>query len=71
MMPVQNWFSRRLERAADIFALKMTRNKDAFVSLMTKLSEKNLADPNPSKIVKFLFYTHPPISERIKLAEKF
>jgi len=69
--PLQNGFSRRLERGADLFALKVTRNRDAFISLMRKLAERNLADPNPPKLVKFLFYDHPPISERIQLAEKF
>ena len=59
------------EKDADIFALKTTQNKNAFISLMNKLAEKNLADPNPPEIVKFLFYDHPPISERVKLAEEF
>jgi len=70
-LPLQNWFSRKLEKEADIFALKTTRNKKAFVSLMEKLAKKNLADPNPPMLVKILFYTHPPVSERIKMAENF
>jgi len=71
VLPLQNAFSRKLEREADIFALKITKNKTAFISLMEKLARKNLADPAPSKIIKLLFYTHPPISERIALAETF
>ncbi|NQU95562.1 MAG: M48 family metallopeptidase [Candidatus Omnitrophica bacterium] len=67
--PLQNAFSRKLERKADLFALEVTQNPIAFISLMKKLASKNLADPNPSKFVKFMFYDHPPISERIKLAE--
>lgn len=69
ILPIQNAFSRKLEKDADLFALKITDNKPAFRSLMKKLAEKNLADPNPPKLIKFLFYSHPPISERIKLAE--
>jgi STE24 endopeptidase len=69
ILPLQNGFSRRLENSADLFALKVTKNNPAFISLMNKLAEKNLADPNPSKLIKLLFYDHPPISERIKLAE--
>jgi len=68
-LPLQNSFSRQLEKRADLFALKITGDKLAFISLMKKLAEKNLADPNPPKIIRFLFYDHPPISERIKLAE--
>ena len=68
-MPLQNGFSRKLETEADIFALEVTKNRSVFISLMRKLADRNLADPNPSKLVKFLFYDHPPIHERIKLAE--
>jgi len=71
LMPIQNAFSRVLERQADIFALSVTRDSEAYVSLMNKLATRNLSDPNPSKIVKFLFYSHPPISERISLAKSF
>lgn len=71
MMPAQNAFSRKLERDADLFALKATKNKKAFISLMNKLSDRNLADPHPMGLVKIFFYDHPPISERIKLAEDF
>jgi len=71
LSPLQSAFSRKLERESDLFALRVTQNKDAFISLMKKLAEKNLADPNPPKIVEFLFYDHPPISKRIKLAEEF
>lgn len=70
MQPIQNAFSRALETEADIFALRVIEDKSAFISLMQKLASKNLADPNPSKLVKFLFYTHPPISDRIQLAKK-
>ena len=70
-LPLQNGFSRKLEKEADAFALHATGNKAAFISLMKKLTEKNLADPNPPKAIKFLFYDHPPISERIRAAERF
>ena len=71
LMPLQNGFSRHLERNADLFALEAIQNRGVFISLMTKLAERNLADPNPPKLVKILFYDHPPVSERIKMAEKF
>jgi len=70
LQPIQNWYSRVLEKEADEFAVNVTKNKKAFISLMKKLAERNLADPNPSKIVKYLFYDHPPISERIRRYEK-
>ena len=71
ILPAQNGFSRALERSADLFALRTTGDKETFISLMRKLADKNLADPDPPKIIKFLFYSHPPISERIDMARKF
>ncbi|MFH1594093.1 MAG: M48 family metallopeptidase [Candidatus Omnitrophota bacterium] len=69
--PLSNAYSRKLERAADFFALNVTQDKESFISLMQKLAERNLADPNPPTIVKLLFYDHPPISERIRMASEF
>jgi STE24 endopeptidase len=71
LTPLQNAFSRKLEREADLFALRISGKKDVFISLMKKLAERNLADPDPSKLAKIFFYDHPPIAERIKFAEHF
>lgn len=68
ILPLQNGFSRKLEKDADVFALKVTGDRDAFISLMEKLANKNLADPNPSRIIRFIFYDHPPVRERIDMA---
>ncbi len=69
--PIHNAFSRKLEKEADIFSLRSLGKREVFISMMNKLAEKNLADPDPPKFVKFMFYTHPPINERIQLAEKY
>jgi STE24 endopeptidase len=71
LMPVVNALSRAQERAADRYALTTTRNVDAFVSAMKRLSQQNLAEEYPSKVVRFLFYSHPPIRERIEAAKAF
>jgi len=47
LMPVTNGYSRRRERAADIFALKALATREVFISCMAKLGEQNLADPEP------------------------
>jgi STE24 endopeptidase len=70
-MPIGPAFSRHMERQADKFALDMTHNKEAFISAMNKLAYINLSDPNPSPIIEFLLYDHPPISKRIKFAEEY
>ncbi len=70
-MPISPAFSRHMERQADRFALEMTQNKEAFISTMDKLAYINLADPNPSPVIEFLLYDHPPISKRIKFAQEY
>jgi STE24 endopeptidase len=71
MLPLAHALSRANERSADRFALQLTRNPDAFVSAMKRLGAQNLAEEDPSKIVQILFYSHPPIRERIAAAQAF
>jgi STE24 endopeptidase len=71
MMPVANAMSRSHERSADRFALQLTKNPGAFISAMRRLGAQNLAEEHPSKLVQWLFYSHPPIRERIASAEAF
>ena len=69
--PINHALSRAYEREADAYALIQTKNKDAFISAMRRLSEMNLADDEPHPVVEFLFYSHPAISKRILMAESF
>ena len=71
LLPVVNAISRAQERAADRYALQSTRNVDAFVTAMKRLSQQNLAEEHPSQLVRWLFYSHPPIRERIDAARAF
>jgi STE24 endopeptidase len=71
MVPVAYAMTRAFERSADHFALQLTRNPQAFISAMRRLSAQNLAEESPSKIVEWLFHSHPPIRERIAAAEAF
>ena len=63
--------SRAHERRADRFALELTRNPAAFISAMRRLAAQNLAEERPSRVVQWLFYSHPPIRERIAAAQAF
>lgn len=71
VMPLANAISRAQERAADHYALTTTRNVDAFVTAMKRLAQQNLAEEYPSPVVRWLFYSHPPIRERIDAARAF
>ena len=67
--PIENFISRRLEINADKMAVAVTGLKEDFISTMDKLATQNLADRKPHPIIKFFFFDHPPIDERIALAK--
>jgi len=69
MLPIGNAMSRAQERRADRFALRLTRNPSAFVTAMRRLSQQNLAEERPSRLARWLFYSHPPMRERIEAAQ--
>ena len=71
MVPVAHAMSRAYERSADRFALDLTRNPGAFISAMRRLAAQNLAEEQPSRLVQWLFYSHPPIRERIAAAQSY
>lgn len=68
-MPLTNGYSRARERAADAYALTLTGNAPAFVAAMRRLANQNLAEMEPPRWVVLLFYSHPPLAERIGRAE--
>jgi STE24 endopeptidase len=69
--PLVNFVSRRMERAADQYALETTGNPGAFISAMTRLANQNLAELDPDRWIEVLFYDHPAIGRRIRHAEAF
>jgi STE24 endopeptidase len=71
LLPASNGFTRVMERAADDYALRVTGKPRAFQSVMTKMAGQNLSDAQPAPWVVFLFYSHPPIAERLAHAEKY
>lgn len=70
-MPLDNAISRSRERLADIYALEATGKPEAFASAMTRLANQNLSEVDPEKWVVFLFYSHPPLEERIAMVSKW
>jgi STE24 endopeptidase len=63
--PFQAALSRRFERQADLFILDKVAKPEILASALDKLAGRNLADPEPGRLVELLFYTHPPIARRI------
>ena len=71
MMPLENAISRWRERMADEYSLQATAKSEAFASAMTRLANQNLGEVDPEKWVVFLFYSHPPLGERIDMAKNW
>jgi STE24 endopeptidase len=69
VQPVSNAISRIVERRADEFALNVASDPEAQASAERRLADLSLSVDRPSRLVELLFYTHPPSSKRIKLAE--
>jgi STE24 endopeptidase len=68
LTPLGNAWSRRNERRADRFALALTNRPGAFISAMRRLGAQNLAEERPSRLVRWLFHSHPTMEERIAAA---
>jgi STE24 endopeptidase len=68
LTPAALALSRRHERRADRYALQLTSNPSAFISAMRRLGAQNLAEERPSRLVRWLFHSHPPLEERLAFA---
>ncbi len=71
IMPISNTLIRRFEKAADDFALHLTGNPQAFITMMTKLTDQNLAEAEPSRWVELLLYDHPSYCSRVEHAKNY
>jgi STE24 endopeptidase len=70
-LPLRHGLSRALERRADRFALELTKNPNALISTLRRLGAQNLAETDPSRMVQWLFGSHPSVGERIAAAQAF
>ena len=69
--PLNNMISRYFERQADRTSLELFPDKDAFLNAMAGLANRNLSNAYPEWWVKLLYYSHPPIGERLSFAEDY
>jgi STE24 endopeptidase len=69
--PLVHAVSRAHERRADRYALTMTRNATAFASAIRRLASQNLAEEQPSRLVEWLCYSHPPTATRLAAAREW
>jgi len=68
--PFQNFISRQFEKQADRVSVELTQDPKTAVMVFKVLASTNLSNVDPSPVLKYLIYSHPPLIERIKDAEK-
>ena len=68
---LQNALIRFFENQADDEALKLSGDVDAFKRAMAGLANRNLSNAYPNFWVKLIYYSHPPVGERLARAENF
>jgi len=74
--PLSNVYSRHLEHQADQYGLEVIHGIVPEAPVVAAhafqvLGEVDLEEPNPSTAVKFWFYNHPPLDERMRFAETY
>jgi STE24 endopeptidase len=69
--PLMNAYTRHIESQADIYALDLTRDTQAFKDAMTRLANQNLAVAYPSRWEELLFHDHPSYRQRMQEAAEF
>lgn len=74
--PISNAYSRHLEHQADQYGLEVIHglipNAPAVAAHAFQiLGEVDLEEPKPSTAVKFWFYNHPPLDERMRFAQTY
>lgn len=67
--PVERALSREVEAAADYGGIVLTEDLTAYRDSRVALARSNLTDPDPPRWVTWLFATHPPVRDRLALAE--
>lgn len=63
---IDNYFSRKHEFEADLYAVTTYKYPQDMINALKKLSVDNLSNLYPHQFKVFLEYSHPPILERIK-----
>jgi Zn-dependent protease with chaperone function len=71
--PIASTFSRHDEHQADQYGLEVTHgltpdSSQVAAQAFQILGEVDLADPEPNPVDVFMFYSHPPIPDRVRFA---
>jgi len=66
LTPIGSLLSRRQEGEADRFSVELSGMPDALASSLIKMSRDNLANLHPHPLYAAVYYSHPPVVERVR-----
>lgn len=69
--PLENGVSRYFERQADEMSLKLAGRPHVFKEAEKRLALDNLSNLAPHPLTVWMYYSHPPAVERIRMAEEW
>ena len=67
--PFYTGWSRRHEKQADAFAIRLQSNPQALALALKKMGAHNLSSLTPHPFYAWFYYSHPPLPERVALLE--
>ncbi|HKJ04137.1 MAG TPA: M48 family metallopeptidase [Geopsychrobacteraceae bacterium] len=68
--PVSSWWSRRQERQADSFAVNLVGGGRDLATGLVSLAKENLSQLHPHPLYSRIYYSHPPLLERVAWLER-
>ena len=69
--PLQNGISRQVELRADVEALCLSDDPEAFSQVQRELARRSLSDPTPPAWSQWWWGSHPGVLKRLTLAEQW
>ena len=69
LSPIGMAISRRFEREADLYALRVLKTAKPFTTALKKMAKENLSNLRPHPLYVSFNYSHPPLLERIEHLE--
>ncbi len=69
LQPFSAGWSRRFEKDADAFAVKLQKNPQTLATTLKKMGAHNLSNLTPHPFYAWFYYSHPPLPERVASLE--
>jgi STE24 endopeptidase len=70
LTPLASMAVRRFEREADDYSFQLVGTTRPMISALKRLAKDNLANLHPHPFYVWFYYSHPPLTERIRRLRK-